>query len=54
MKGIEFHASIRLDAAELEKWHPDRLKALFEGMAQVLAAQNADGDPLDVDPEAPE
>jgi hypothetical protein len=36
---LTFHVSVRVEMSEMKDWHPDRIAALFAGVAQVLAAK---------------
>lgn len=38
---IQFHLSVKVDMTELAGWEADRIKAFFNGVAQVLAAKGA-------------
>ena len=37
---IAFHVSVRVNVNEMETWEPDRIKAFFGGISQVLAAKD--------------
>ncbi len=36
---LTFHISVRVEMSEMQGWQPDRIAALFAGVAQVLAAK---------------
>jgi len=36
---LTFHISVRVEMSEMKEWRPDRIAALFAGVAQVLAAK---------------
>lgn len=36
---VNFSVRIDLDKLAAQNWHPARLKALFEGLSQVIAAK---------------
>jgi hypothetical protein len=39
-EGVNFSIDVQINTQELATWSPDRIAAMFAGMAQVLAAKN--------------
>ena len=40
---LVFNVQLDIDMAELATWSPERIKALMDGLAQVIKARDGDG-----------
>jgi hypothetical protein len=43
LDGVDVNASVRFDVRELASWQPEKVQALFGGLAAVLSAANSPG-----------